>query len=133
VVVVSEEEYDQWVKDMQDFDSEELELDTVAAEGRALFEEKGCLSCHATDSQNYTAGNQPIGPDLTQFADRSRFAGILEPTKESLTDWITDPDAIKPGNLMTGTYGELNDDEIDTIAEFLLQLSPSDVTAASKE
>src|SRR5699024_9771845 len=54
VVVVSEEEYDQWVKDMQDFDSEELELDTVAAEGRALFEEKGCLSCHATDSQNYT-------------------------------------------------------------------------------
>src|SRR5690625_3413323 len=133
VVVVSEEEYDQWVADMQDFDSEELELDAVAQEGKDLFEEKACLSCHATDTQNYSAGNVPIGPDLTQFGDRSRFAGILEPTKENLVEWIQDPESIKPGNLMTGAYPELSDDEADKIAEYLLQLKPSEVTAESKE
>lgn len=137
VVVVSEEEYEQWTTDMKNFDSDELELDTVSEEGRALFEEKGCLSCHATDSRNYStsenADNVPIGPDLTQFADRSRFVGYLEPTKENLMDWLRDPNSLKPGNLMTGTYGELSEDEIEKIAEYLLQLSPSDVTAESKE
>lgn len=133
VVVVSEEEYDQWVSDMQGFDSEELQLDAVAQEGRGLFEDKGCIACHATDSQNFVAGQLPVGPNLAQFADRSRFAGVLEPTKEKLHEWLKDPETLKPGNKMTGTYPELSDDEIDKIAEFLLQLSPSEVTAASKE
>lgn len=133
VVVVSEEEYEQWVNDMKGFNSEDLELDTVAAEGRALFEEKGCLSCHATDSQNYVEGQIPIGPNLAQFADRSRVAGFLEPTKENVEKWIKDPESIKPGNKMTGTYPELSDDEVEKIAEYLLQLSPSEVTAAKKE
>src|SRR5690625_502785 len=133
VVVVSEEEYDQWVTDMQNFDSDNLELDAVAQEGKELFEEKACLSCHATDTQEYSAGNVPIGPDLTQFGDRSRFAGYLEPTKENLVEWIKDPESLKPGNLMTGAYPELTDDEVDKIAEYLLQLKPSEVTAEKKE
>lgn len=133
VVVVSEQEYEQWVADMQDFNSEELELDAVAQEGKALFEEKACISCHATDTQNYSAGSVPVGPDLTNFGDRSRFAGYLDPTKENLVDWIKDPEELKPGNLMTGAYPELSDDEIDKIAEYLLQLKPSEVTAESKE
>lgn len=133
VVVVSQEEYDQWVEDMKSFDSNKLELDAVAQEGKDLFEEKACISCHATDSQNYTAGAVPIGPDLTQFADRSRFVGFLEPTKENIVQWLLDPESLKPGNLMTGAYPQLTEDEADKIAEYLLQLSPSEVTAASKE
>lgn len=133
IVVVSEEEYDQWVADMQNFDSNKLELDAVAQEGKDLFEEKACLSCHATDSQNYSAGSVPIGPDLTQLGDRSRIAGYLEPTKEKLVKWIQDPETLKPGNLMTGAYPALSDDEADKIAEYLLQLKPSEVTAESKE
>lgn len=137
IVVVSEEEYEQWVTDMKEFDSDKLDLDPVAEEGRALFEEKGCISCHATDNRDYStdenADNVPIGPDLTQFADRSRIAGILLPTEENVKDWIRDPEAIKPGNLMTGTYGKLNEEEIDKITKFLLELSPSEVTAESKE
>lgn len=133
VVVVSEEEYDQWVADMQDFDSDALELDAVAQEGQDLFEEKACLSCHATDTQNYSAGSMPIGPDLTQFGDRSRLAGVFEPTKEKIVEWIQDPESLKPGNLMTGAYPELSDDEADKIAEYLLQLKPSEITAESKE
>lgn len=133
VVVVSEEEYEQWVNDMKNFNSEELELDAVAGEGRDLFVEKGCIGCHATDSQNYVEGSQPVGPDLTQFADRSRIAGILHPTEENLYKWLKDPESVKPGNKMTGTYPELSDDEIEKISAYLLQLSPSEVTAASKE
>ncbi|MBO1003545.1 cytochrome c oxidase subunit II [Pseudogracilibacillus auburnensis] len=133
VVVVSEEEYDQWVQDMQNFDTETLDLDPVAQEGRELFEEKSCVQCHATDTQNYSAGSVPIGPDLTQFADRSRLAGYLDPTKENLVKWIQDPESLKPGNLMTGAYPELSDDEADKIAEYLLQLKPSEITAESKE
>ena len=133
VVVVSEEEYDQWVKDMQSFDSETLELDAVAQEGKDLFTEKACISCHATDTQGYSAGAVPIGPDLTNMGDRSRFAGYLEPTKENLVKWIKDPESLKPGNLMTGAYPALSDDEADKIAEYLLQLKPSEVTAESKE
>ncbi|HZW68822.1 MAG TPA: cytochrome c oxidase subunit II [Pseudogracilibacillus sp.] len=136
VVVVSEEEYDQWVSDMQSFDSETLDLDPIAAEGKDLFEEKGCIGCHATDSQAYSPGAIPIGPDLTQFADRSRFAGVLHPTKENLESWLKDSEAIKPGNKMAEWYdaldddAKMNDEEIEKIAEYLLQLSPSDVSAA---
>lgn len=133
VVVVSEEEYEQWVNDMKSFNSQELELDAVAAEGRDLFEEKGCVACHATDSQNFVPGQKPIGPDLTQFADRSRIAGILHPTEENLYQWLKDPESVKPGNKMTGAYPELSDEEIEKISAYLMQLSPSEVTAASKE
>mgnify|MGYP001194415085 FL=1 len=132
VVVVSEEEYEQWVNDMKNFDSEALELDAVAQEGKELFEEKACISCHATDTQNYSAGSVPLGPDLTQFADRDKFAGYLDTTRENLVDWIVDPEPLKPGNLMTGAYPEVTAEEADKIAEYLMQLSPSEVTAESK-
>src|SRR5699024_3904498 len=98
-----------------------------------LFEEKACLSCHATDTQNYSAGSVPVGPDLTNMGDRSRFAGFLEPEKQNLVDSIIDPESLKPGNLMTGAYPEVSDDEADKIAEYLLQLKPSEVTSESKE
>lgn len=133
VVVVSEEEYDQWVEDMQDFDSDDLELADDAAEGEDLFEDKGCLSCHATDNGEYSEGDAPMGPDLTQFGDRSRLAGYLEPTKENLVDWIVDPEELKPGNEMTGKYSPVDEDEAGKIAEYLMELQPSDVTAEGKE
>lgn len=133
VVVVSEEEYDQWVADMQDFDSEKMELDQVAVEGQELFDKKGCVSCHATDNQNYSAGSVPMGPDLTSYGDRDKLAGYLEPTKENLVEWIQDPESLKPGNKMTGAYEAVDDEEADKIAEYLMQLQPSDVNAEGKE
>src|SRR5699024_8383592 len=113
VVVASEEEYDQWVEDMQDFDSEELELDAVAQEGKELFDEKSCVGCHATDNQNYSAGNVSIGPDLTCFAHRSRFAGYLDPTKDELEKWMQEPQSLMLVNAMTGASPEVDDDESD--------------------
>lgn len=134
VVVVSEDEYEQWVQDMKNVDPDEMPLDAVAQEGRELFEANSCINCHAIGSAgDYVQGdrhaNVPIGPNLTSFGDRSRFAGILLPTKENLVTWIQDPESIKPGNLMTDMYPKLSDDEAEKIAEYLMQLQPSEVNA----
>src|SRR5699024_8671082 len=118
-VVVSQEEFDQWVADMKGFDPDSLELDAVAQEGEELFA-NNCMGCHAIGGEYSKDSNVPVGPDLTNFGSRSRFAGVLLPTKENLVNWIKDPEEFKPGNKMTGQYPELSDDEVDQIAEYLL-------------
>ncbi|HLR66027.1 cytochrome c oxidase subunit II [Virgibacillus alimentarius] len=126
VIVVSPEEYDQWIADMKDVDPEAEPESAVAQEGKELFEENNCMGCHAI-------GSSPaqVGPNLTNFGDRTKFAGFLDPTKENLVDWIMDPESIKPGNKMTGNYPDLSEDEADKIAEYLMQLQPSEVTPDS--
>jgi len=45
-----------------------------------------------------------MGPDLTHFGSRTTLGGgILEndPYGTNLTRWLQDPEAIKPGNLMS--------------------------------
>lgn len=69
VVVVSQEEFDQWVADMQNFDPEAEPETQEAVDGRALFEENNCIACHAI-------GSSPVevGPNLTNFGDRTKLA-----------------------------------------------------------
>lgn len=130
VIAVSPEEYDQWVEDMQNADPENQELDSVAQEGKDLFEANNCMTCHATgDSEDYTAGTAPTGPDLTNFGDRTRVAGTLLPTEENLVGWITKPDELKPGTLMPNLG--VSDEDAEKIAKYLMQLQPSEVTPGS--
>lgn len=126
VIAVSPEEYDEWLADMSDVDADEVPEDKVAVEGKELFEEKSCMGCHAI-------GSSPaqVGPNLTNFANRTTIAGILDPTKENLINWIQDPESIKPGNHMTGNYPDVSDDEADKLAEYLLQMDETDVTPES--
>ncbi|WP_067728242.1 cytochrome c oxidase subunit II [Oceanobacillus damuensis] len=126
VIAVSPEEYDQWVSDMQSVDPEAVPEDAVAQEGQELFEANSCVACHAIGSSPAATG-----PNLTNFGDRSTIAGILEPTKENLVDWIMDPESIKPGNKMTGAYPSISEEEADRIAEYLMQLKPSEITPES--
>src|SRR5690625_5645392 len=59
VVAVSEDDYETWVTDMQDFDSEEVELDAVATEGK---ESKSCMSVtHVSRSEEHTSELQSRG------------------------------------------------------------------------
>lgn len=122
VIAVSPEEYEQWAADMSDVDEEEVPEDAVAAEGKELFEERSCMGCHAI-------GSSPgqVGPNLTNFGNRTTIAGILEPTHDNLVDWIMDPESIKPGNLMSGKY-DVSEDEAEKIAEYLLQLKETEIT-----
>ncbi|MBP1968227.1 cytochrome c oxidase subunit 2 [Virgibacillus natechei] len=128
VIAVSPEEFEQWVEDMQNVDPEEEPQDAVAQDGKAAFEENNCMGCHAIGSSP-----SQVGPNLTGYGDRTTVAGILEPTKENLVEWLIDPESIKPGNEMTGNYPELSDEDANDIAEYLMQLEASEVTPESVE
>lgn len=123
VVVVSKEEFDQWVADMQNFDPEAEPESELAVQGRELFEENNCIGCHAIGSSPVA-----IGPNLTNFGDRSKLAGTEDLTKENIVQWLIDPEAMKPGNKMTNAYPKLSEEDAAAIAEYLLQLSPSEIT-----
>lgn len=127
VVVVSQEEFEQWVADMQNFDPETAEPATdAAAQGRELFQENNCIGCHAIGSSPAA-----VGPNLTNFGDRTKLAGVEDMTKEKLIEWIVNPELIKPGNKMTGAYPEVSKEDAALIAEYLLQLKPSEITIES--
>ncbi|MFC3040212.1 cytochrome c oxidase subunit II [Virgibacillus xinjiangensis] len=126
VVVVSPEEFDQWVEDMQNVNTDSEPQDAVAQDGKALFEENSCVACHAIGSSPNN-----VGPNLSNYGNRTTVAGVLEPTKENLVDWLMDPEAIKPGNKMTGNYPQLSEEEASSIAEYLMQLEHSEITPES--
>lgn len=126
VVAVSPEEFDKWVSDMQDVDPKAQPQDAVAQEGKDLFEEKSCMGCHAIGSSPAA-----VGPNLTDFGNRSKIAGFLEPNEENLVKWIMDPESIKPGNKMTGNYPAVSEEEAKKISAYLMQLKPSDITPES--
>jgi cytochrome c oxidase subunit 2 len=69
-----------------------------ARAGEQLFMTSQCASCHTLRG---TPAQGMVGPDLTHLATRSRIAADTIPNNpESLTAWIRDPQAIKPGNRM---------------------------------
>ncbi|MCM2273752.1 MAG: cytochrome c oxidase subunit II [Candidatus Didemnitutus sp.] len=102
----------------------------LIAEGRRLFKEKTCISCHTVRGHE---GIGITGPDLTHVGSRSTIAaGVLENTPERLFQWIKDPNYFKPGNKMyVGGYVDaqsrkplftLNDDEIHALVAYLQSL-----------
>jgi len=126
IVVVSQDDFEQWKDEMKSFDPDQLELDSVAQEGRDLYEANSCMNCHAI-GDNSTS----IGPNLTNFGNRVNFAGYLDPTKEELVRWIVNPDKVKEGNKMkTSGYPDFenNVEEAEKIAEYLLQLKATSIT-----
>ncbi|TMV43112.1 cytochrome c oxidase subunit II [Paenibacillus mesophilus] len=132
VKAVSPEEYDRWIASMKTPTS--APVSAKAQEGEKIFKDK-CLACHAiynTSSKQVEGGK--IGPNLVNYADRSTVAGILfnrEPgdLKNNLKTWLSDPQAVKPGNLMPNPKDvpgskmeqnlELNDQQIDALVEYL--------------
>lgn len=128
VIALSPEKYAQWEKDMENFDPDKAPTDKVAQEGKELFESKSCIACHAIGNGQ---GAPETGPNLTDFGNREKYAGVLDPTKDHLVDWIMDPEEIKPGNEMTGKYPAVTKDEAGKIAEYLMQIKPSEVTPKS--
>lgn len=74
------------------------ESPAAIAEGRHLFQQKGCVTCHTVRGHE---GMGVTAPDLTHVGARTTIAaGVLENTKENLHRWITHPNEVKPGNKM---------------------------------
>jgi cytochrome c2 len=69
-----------------------------AKHGEALIRSYGCGSCHTVPGMDDAKGL--VGPPLTQFARRVYVAGVLRNVPDNLTAWLTNPQAIVPGNAM---------------------------------
>jgi cytochrome c oxidase subunit II len=70
----------------------------LISRGRQLFSEKTCNTCH-TIRGHEGVGIQ--GPDLTHIGTRTTIAGgLLENSHENMVRWLSEPQHVKPGNLM---------------------------------
>jgi len=70
----------------------------AAAAGYAIFQNRQCASCHAVGG---TPASGQVAPDLTHVASRNTIAaGALPMSRENLARWVSDPQAVKPGNNM---------------------------------
>jgi len=120
VKALPREEFDQWIADMQSV-TEPVQAETAEAQaGQEVFN-NSCIGCHAVTPANTTPEQARMGPNLTDFGNRTLVAGILEHNEENIKNWLKDPESVKPGNKMTGKYN-LSDEEIDAVTEYLMGL-----------
>lgn len=124
VKALPREEFDQWVGEMTSY--EQVAEGDLAKQGEQLFEEKGCIGCHAVSPLDERPEQARTAPNLATFGERSRIAGIMEHNEDNIREWLRDPEAYKPGNKMTNTYPELNDQELDALTEYLKGLKIED-------
>ena len=120
VITKSKSDFDAWTKDMKSAKAPVAEGD-LAQQGEEVFN-KSCIGCHAVTPNDSRPEAARQAPNLSTFGERERVAGVMDHTEENVKKWIKDPEKYKPGNTMTGTYGELSDSEIDALAAYLMGL-----------
>lgn len=125
VKAISPDEFDQWVADMQSVKEPETAETPLAQQGQEVFN-NSCIGCHAVTPATGAPEAARLGPNLTNFGERSRIAGVLDHTEEELKNWISDPEAYKPGNKMTNAYNTLTPEELDAVSEYLMNLKVQD-------
>ena len=87
--------------------------------GAAVFTEAGCGACHTIRG---TESNGLAGPDLTHVGSRQTLgAGILPNNQGTLGGWISNSQAIKPGNRMPA-YPVLTGQELRDVSAYLASL-----------
>jgi cytochrome c oxidase subunit 2 len=70
----------------------------LARQGRTAFLAAPCADCHQIRG---TSADGLVGPDLTHVASRHSLAAVTIPNRPAdLTEWIHDPQHVKPGNRM---------------------------------
>ncbi len=116
VVAVPREEFEDWLAQRQR--PYESPTESLAQRGRDVFIKANCNNCHTVGDDRAA---RKRGPDLTHFGDRRTVgAGILPNNRGNLSGWISNPQAIKPGNLMPRTH--LEADDLHALIEFLENL-----------
>jgi cytochrome c oxidase subunit 2 len=86
--------------------------------GHAAFLRNGCVLCHTIRG---TTARGTVGPDLTHVGSRRTLAaGTLANTRGNLAGWISDPQGVKPGNLMP--HVPLSPEELLSITAYLESL-----------
>lgn len=117
VIAMPQADYDEWRRRQT---APALQPATDAArQGRALFEQAGCGTCHTVRGTN-AAGM--VGPDLTHLGSRNSIgADTLAMTEENLAAFVADANLHKPGNLMP-PFRTLGDTELRALATYLAGL-----------
>jgi quinol-cytochrome oxidoreductase complex cytochrome b subunit/cytochrome c2 len=90
------------------------QLSPVELTGIGYYREEKCASCH-----NLTEGPAKVGPNLTTTAIRRSPAWLIE--------HFRDPSRMVPGTSMPPIH--LTDEQLATLAAFLLKLSPKNAQA----
>lgn len=92
---------------------------TLAGPGAQVFAAAGCGACHTVAG---TAFNGVAGPDLSHVGSRRTLgAGILPNNHGTMAGWISDSQAIKPGNRMPA-YPVLTGQELRDVSAWLESL-----------
>ena len=88
----------------------------LAMRGAEVFASAGCGACHTIRG---SVANGLAGPDLTHVGSRRTLgAGILPSNRGTLAGWISDSQAIKPGNRMPA-YPVLQGRDLQALAAYL--------------
>lgn len=114
VIALERSEYDAWVNGMKA--AAEAEVDPAVAQGYQVFQDNGCIGCHAVSGTGTAAG-----PALTNFGEREVIAGYLEYNDENLEAWIREPEVLKLGSKMT-PYPDMSDSDMAALIEYLKSL-----------
>ncbi|PPA73320.1 cytochrome C [Achromobacter spanius] len=90
-----------------------------AKAGRDALQQYLCVTCHAIPG--VPGARHYVGPSLDGMADRSRIAGVVPNSPDSMQQWLLDPQRIKPGTAMPALG--LREQDARDIAAFLQTLS----------
>jgi cytochrome c oxidase subunit 2 len=89
----------------------------LAEQGERVFMQR-CVVCHTVRG---TMAQGKVGPDLSHLMDRKTIAAATVPnTPGYLSGWISDPQQLKPGNLMPTLT--LSAQELTAVRSFLQTL-----------
>lgn len=121
VKAMTRSQFDSWVTAMKNVKTAAPATTDLAKQGQDIFN-KSCIGCHAVTPANTMPDTARMAPNLTNFGDRSRVAGILPHTKTEVKNWIRNPEAYKPGNKMAGKYPQMSEDQLNALAEYLMGL-----------
>lgn len=121
VKTMSRDDFDGWVAAMKDVEEPIQAQTDLAQEGQEIFN-KSCISCHAVTPSNAAPPEARLAPNLTNFGERSRIAGVLDHNEKELKNWLRTPEKYKPGNLMTGKYPELSEKQLNALTAYLMEL-----------
>jgi cytochrome c oxidase subunit 2 len=114
VVVESDAEFLAWAE----HEAERAAQDSRVKEGEARFLGMSCVTCHQVRG---TSAVGTFGPELTHLMTRQTLASGMVPNDlDMLTQWVRDPQTIKPGCQMPSFH--LNDTDVALIVEYLRSL-----------
>jgi cytochrome c oxidase subunit 2 len=121
VIAVTEAEFDAYLEEHSTPAPPSTSGD--GARGAELFTERQCIGCHAING--YEGAEARVGPNLTFFAQRDKFAGYMldndiNEGAENVSAWLKNPQAVKPGSQMPNLG--LSDSDVADLVEYLRTL-----------